>query len=608
LKKGDLGGFKELLTENRKQKTGFYMAFIPEDKLLEIKDAASIEEVVGQYVKLEQKGRNLLGLCPFHSETKPSFTVAPDKGIFYCFGCGAGGNVISFIMQHQRLSFPEAAQELARRYNITVSLKDLGPEGARQAKKRTTAYEANAAAAAFYAATLASSEGRPGREYLKKRGLTPEIIRAFQLGYAVDEWDALRRHFQNRGISLDLAQEVGLLVPRANGGFYDRFRGRIMFPIFDRQSRVIAFGGRTIGDGEPKYLNSPESLLYSKGRTLYGLPQAAEALRTTGVALVVEGYLDLIALQVHGVANVLATLGTALTREQVRLLKPLVDKVVLVYDGDAAGARAMKRAFPLFAQENLAVRALPLPAGLDPDSYAQAHGAELFRAAWESAQPWFSYLLEDLIATHGLDIEGRVQVLSELRPYVQVMSDPVEQDLWLRATSERLGVDAAALRKSLTSLAPISAARLDPARSIVVDQEKKLLRWVLAHSETVSPEELAEWIEEFKNPELKGLLELIITSYREYGRMDHGLLVQQATGETQRQHICALTLEEDESDGPAGDFLAADWRRDLKVKHLKKAQTRLKAMMAKAPWDDDLVALQVQWREIDQQLKDLSAL
>ncbi|HLD46378.1 MAG TPA: DNA primase, partial [Desulfobaccales bacterium] len=583
------------------------MAFIPEDKLLEIKDAASIEEVVGQYVKLTQKGRNLSGLCPFHSETKPSFTVAPEKGIFHCFGCGVGGNVFSFLMHYHRLSFPEAVQELARRYGIPVSLKDLGPEGAQQAKKRTKAYEANTAAAAFYAATLASSEGRPGREYLKKRGLTPEIIRAFQLGYAVDEWDALRRHFQHRGISLELGQEVGLLAPRDRGGFYDRFRGRIIFPIFDRQSRVIAFGGRIIGEGEPKYLNSPESLLYSKGRTLYGLPQAAEALRATGVALVVEGYLDLIALQVHGVANVLATLGTALTREQVRLLKAVADKVVLVYDGDAAGAKAMKRAFPLFAQENLAVRALPLPAGLDPDSYAQAHGVEMFRSAWDTAQPWFSYLLEDLITTHGLDIEGRVRILEELRPFVQVISDPVEQDLWLRQTSDRLGVDAAALRRSLTSLAPISAARLDPTRNIVVDQEKKLLRWVLAHPDAVSPEELEEWTEEFRNPDLKGLLELIITSYREHGSMDHSLLVQQAAGETQRQHICALTLEEDESEGPAGDFRAGDWRRDLKVKHLKKARARLKARLKNAS-DDEEVPLQVQWREIDQQLKDLSAL
>jgi DNA primase len=584
------------------------MAFIPEDKLLEIKDAASIEEVVGQYVKLTQKGKNLLGLCPFHADTSPSFTVAPDKGIFHCFGCGAGGNVFSFLMQYHRLSFPEAVQELARRYGIPLALKELGPEGAQQAKKRTTAYEANAAAAAFYAATLASSEGKPGRDYLDKRGLTPEVIRAFKLGYAPDSWDALRRHFQSRGISLELGQEVGLLMPRAGGGFYDRFRHRIIFPIFDRQSRVIAFGGRIIGAGEPKYLNSPESLLYSKGRTLYGLPQAADALRATGVALVVEGYLDLIALQVKGIGNVLATLGTALTREQVRLLKSVAQQVVLVYDGDAAGARAMKRAFPLFAQENLAVRALPLPAGLDPDSYAHAHGVELFRNAWDAAQPWFSYLLEDLIAAHGLDIEGRVRVLEELRPYVQVMSDPVEQDLWLKATSARLGVDETVLRKSLTSLAPITAPRLDPKAQVTVSLEKGVIRWVLGHPDAVTVDELEEWAEEFDNPELKGLMELIIKSYREHGRVDHGLLVQQATGETQRQHICALTLEEDKSDRAAGEFLAAEWRRSLKVRQLKKARARLKAQLAQVSGSDDLVALRDQWREIHQQLEALSAI
>jgi len=584
------------------------MAFIPEDKLLEIKDAARIEEVVGQYVKLTQKGKNLLGLCPFHADTAPSFTVAPEKGIFHCFGCGAGGNVFSFLMLHQRLSFPEAVQELARRYGIPITFKELGPEGAQQAKKRTTAYDVNAAAAAFYAATLASSEGAPGRAYLKKRGLTPEIIRAFQLGYAVDEWDALRRHLQNRGISLELAQEVGLLMPRDRGGYYDRFRKRIIFPIFDRQSRVVAFGGRIVGEGEPKYLNSPESLLYSKGRTLYGLPQASEALRAAGVALVVEGYLDLIALQVHGIANVLASLGTALTREQVRLLKSLAEKVVLVYDGDAAGARAMMRAFPLFAQENLAVRALPLPAGMDPDNYAHAHGVEMFRSAWETAQPWFSYLLEDLITTHGLDIEGRVRVLEELRPYVQALTDPVERDLWLKHTGQRLGVDEGVLRKSLTSLAPISAARLDPRAHLAVSLEKGLLRWVLAHPEDVTLQELEGWAAEFENRELLELLELIIGCYREHGGLDHGLLVQQATDETQRQHLCALTLEEDEADGPKGDFLAVEWRRDLKVRQLKKARARLKSMIKHASRDDNLVPLNVQLGEIDQQLRALSAL
>ena len=280
------------------------MAFIPEDKLLEIKDAAAIEEVVGQCVKLTQKGKNLLGLCPFHADTAPSFTVAPEKGIFHCFGCGAGGNVFSFVMQYHRLSFPEAVAELARRYGIPLTFKDLGPQGSQQAAKRTQAHEISALAAAFYQTTLNGPEGKPGRDYLARRGLTSEVIRAFRLGYAPDAWDTLLRHLQSRGVALDVAQEVGLLVPRERGGgFYDRFRGRIIFPILDRQGRVIAFGGRVVGQGEPKYLNSPESLLYTKGRNLYGVPQAAEALRTTGVALVVEGYLDLIALQVHGIAG-----------------------------------------------------------------------------------------------------------------------------------------------------------------------------------------------------------------------------------------------------------------------------------------------------------------
>lgn len=582
------------------------MAFIPEDKLLEIKDAASLEEVVGQYVKLQVRGKNLVGLCPFHADTTPSFTVAPEKGIFHCFGCGAGGNIFSFLMQYHRLSFPEAVQELARRYGIPITFKDLGPEGSQQAKKRTMAYEINQLAAAFYQATLNGPEGKAGREYLAQRGLTEEVIRSFRLGYAPDEWDSLRRHLQGRGVTLEMAQEVGLLMPRDRGGHYDRFRGRIMFPIQDRQSRVIAFGGRIVGAGEPKYLNSPESVLYSKGRTLYGVPQAADALRQTGMALVVEGYLDLIALQVQGIANVVATLGTALTREQVRLLKSLASKVVLVFDGDAAGARAMKRAFPLFAQESLAVRALPLPAGMDPDSYAQAHGADLFGAAWEAAQPWFAYLMEDLINTHGLDIQGRVHILEELRPYFQAMADPVEQDLWVKAAAQRLTVDEGAIRRSLASAAPMAASRLDPRAGVAVSLEKELLGWVLCHPEAVPLSELEEWAQEFENPEFKELLEVIILSYQEHGRLDHVLLVQQVESDRLRQQICALTLEEEKFNVSSADLMTAHCHRDLKVRRLKKAQARLKERMAHAAGaDEDLATLQVQWQEIDQQLEAL---
>jgi DNA primase len=579
------------------------MAFIPEDKLLEIKDAAAIEEVVGQCVKLTQKGKNLLGLCPFHADTAPSFTVAPEKGIFHCFGCGAGGNVFSFVMQYHRLSFPEAVAELARRYGIPVTFKDLGPEGSRQAAKRTQAYEINQLAAAFYQTTLNAPEGKPGRDYLAKRGLTEEVIRAFRLGYALDEWDALKRHLSNRGASPELAQEVGLLVAKERGGFYDRFRGRIIFPICDRQGRVIAFGGRIVDQGEPKYLNSPESLLYTKGRNLYGVPQAAEALRAAGVALVVEGYLDLIALAAHGVANVVATLGTALTREQVRLLKSLADKVVLVFDGDAAGQRAMKRAFPLFAQESLAVRALPLPAGMDPDSYAQAHGVELFASAWESAQPWFSYLLEGLITDHGLDLEGRVRIVEELKPYFQALADPVEQDLCLKATAGRLGVDQGAIRRALSAAAPVSGARLQPGPGLAVSLETNLLGWVLSHPEDVPLDELENWVKEFENQECKDLLEMVINCYREYGKLDHGLLVQQVENDRLRSQICTLILKEEKINRSTDH-----WRRDFKVKSLKKARIHLKEMIKTATGEEELRALDAQRQEIDRQLETLSAL
>ena len=584
------------------------MAFIPEDKLLEIKDAAPIEEVVGQYVKLTQKGRNLLGLCPFHAETKPSFTVAPDKGIFYCFGCGAGGNVISFLMQHQRLTFPEAVEELARRYNIPLTFKDLGPEGGRQAQKRKLMQEINQTAAAFYTANLKGSGGEKARAYLKKRGLTPEVVRDFHLGYALDAWDGLRRHLQNRGISLDAAQEVGLLMPRQQGGYYDRFRDRLMFPILDRQGRVIAFGGRIIGAGEPKYLNSPESPLYSKGRTLYGLPQAQEAMRQTGVALVVEGYLDLLALRVHGIANVVATLGTALTREQVRLLKNQVAKVVLVFDGDAAGARAMRRAFPLFASEGLALRVLPLPPGLDPDTYAFQRGVEIFQEPWEKAQPWFVFLVEELIKAHGLEVEGRVKIAEELRPYFQSLSDPVEQGLWLQFAAQRLGVEESTLRQTLATLAPVAARRFDPAGTLAINLERGLLKWVLHQPLSLALEELEEWALEFEDRELKSLMDLVISNFREYGALDHSLLLERVEEEHLKQQICALTLEEGEFSGPSLDHLADDWRRAWQARRLKRARDRIKQELVKAsagPGGEELLALLAQRQEIDRQLEDL---
>ena len=586
------------------------MAYIPEDKLLEIKEAASIEEVVGQYVKLERRGKNLLGLCPFHADSKPSFTVSPDRGIFHCFGCQAGGNVISFVMQYHKMSFPEAAAELARRYGINLTVKDMGPEESRRAAKRQLFYDLHREALAFYRATLEGKSGRAGREYLTKRGLTPEIIQIFQLGYAPPEWDGLRRHFQNKGLSLDAAHEVGLLLPRASGGYYDRFRDRVIFPIFDRQDRAVAFGGRIVGEGEPKYLNSPETPLYSKGRLLYGLPQAREALRLQDLAIVVEGYLDLLALRVHGVAPVVASLGTALTREQVRLLKSLVAKVVLVFDGDPAGAKAMRRAFPLFGQEGLPVRVIALPSGMDPDNYVQAHGPDLFASPWDAAQPWLAFLLDGLVEAHGLAIEGRVKVVEELRPYFQALQDPVEQGLWLKFTAERLGVAETDLRLSLTQITPVPRWGRERGKGITINLERGLLRWILQNPEAVPAEELASWAEEMEDPDLKDLLRLIASSCQDHRPLDVSFLLDQLEEEARKQELCALVLEEGEFSQLCPDLVAEDWRRAMNRRRLQRDREILKDKLARAarePDHDNLLALLTQSREIDRQLEALKA-
>ena len=366
-------------------------------------------------------------------------------------------------------------------------------------------------------------------------------------------------------------------MPRTSGGFYDRFRDRIIFPIFDRQSRVVAFGGRSIGKGEPKYLNSPESQLYSKGRTLYGLPQASEALRLTGVALVVEGYLDLIALQVQGhrqrpgdprhrpdpgagapPEKPGGQSGPGLRRRRRR------------GQGHAAGLPALRPGGPAGAGPGPAGRAWTRTT--TPGS----QGVEIFTTAWDSAQPWFTFLLEGLIATHGLEVEGRVRILEELRPYFQAITEPVEQELWLKTAAQRLGVDEGVLRRSLASFGPITARRLSPAAGVAVSLEKGLLRWVLGHPEAVALEELEEWALEFDAGDLKELLDLVIESYRQHGKLDHGLLVQQVERDNLRQQICALTLAEEEASGPQLDLLIDHWRRDLKVRRLKKARARLK--------------------------------
>lgn len=585
------------------------MAYIPEEKLQEIRDAAPIEEVVGQYVRLERRGKNLVGLCPFHPDTRPSLTVSPEKGIFYCFGCHTGGNVISFVMHFHKLGFAEAVSELARRYGILLSTRELGPEEGRRARKRELFLDLYREAHRFYEAQLEGSGGQRARDYLARRGLTPEVVRQYRLGYAPEGWDSLRRHLQSRGLPLEAAAEAGLLAPRADGGFYDRFRDRVIFPIFDRQERVVAFGGRSLGEAEPKYLNSPESPIYSKGRLLFGLPQAKEAVRSQDLALVVEGYLDLLALRVHGVDPVLASLGTALTREQVRLLKSLVSRVVLVFDGDEAGVRAMCRAFPLFLQEGLPVRVIALPEGLDPDSYVHRHGPRLFSDPWETAQPWLAFLLDHLQSVHGPAIEGRLRLVEALKPYFQAMAEPLEQGLWLKYAAERLKVEEGDLRLSLLAA---GGGRREPGGipKLALNLERRLLRFVLHHPQAVPAEELAQWAEEMETPAVQVLLRQVASLRLARKTPLLGFLLDHLDDEALKQEVCALLLTEGEFTQLSPELAAAEWRRALARRRLKRAREALTGKLAQAAKDahpDHLLALLSQRQEIDRQLEALNA-
>ncbi|MGQ9921237.1 MAG: DNA primase [Desulfobacca sp.] len=584
---------------------------ISEAKILEIKDVASIADVIGQYVRLTPRGRYLVGLCPFHAEKTPSFTVYPERQIFHCFGCGAGGNVFSFLMQHLRLTFPEAVAELAQRYGIALNWqKDLGPGPARLTRQRQGWFTVNELAAAFFAQTLAHpQQGRIARDYLAQRGLPTAVAQAYRLGYAPDDWRLLVRTLSERGADLQAALELGLIIQHHAGGHYDRFRGRLIFPIFDLQGRVIAFGGRIIGPGEPKYLNSPESGLYTKGRQLYGLYQAKDAIRQQNLAIIVEGYMDLLALRARGIEPVVATLGTALTREQLRLLKGYTSRVVLVFDADAAGLKAMQRSLPLFSGERLPARVLTLPAGEDPDSYAAKYGVAVFQDPWEQAQPLFEFLLDQALAGAADSLEGKLSAFYTLKPYLQDDVDPVEKNLWLQLAAKRLGVPQSVLAASCQAARP-TPLLTRPAQDDSLDLEKRFIQLLLTYPEVLAKFDLAAYLDHFRNPQMQTIARCIHACYQQVGYLDHSLLVMQIDEEDICRRICSLALAAENYRLENLDAELADYTRSFEKIRLKRDYQHLRQQMEQAYKNGkggEVLALQAELQHLRQKLKELSS-
>jgi DNA primase len=386
----------------------------------DVRAAADIVKIVGDYVQLRKAGANMMGLCPFHQEKTPSFAVHPGKQIFHCFGCGVGGDVFKFIMLVDNLTFPEALERLADKVGIT--LVQTGFKGKdSKSDERTALYKIHEAATKFYAAQLTSTgEGRAARAYLLDRGLKDEVIGRFLLGYAPRDGRGLTRHLDSLGFDDAMLEKTGLVLRDTGGNRrFDRFRGRIIFPIANESGKVIAFGGRALGDEQPKYLNSPETPIYTKSRVLYHLDSGGKAIRKQDYAILVEGYMDCIAVDSCGIENVIASCGTSFTDAQVRLLARYSRRVVVNYDPDSAGVAATERSLNALLESGFEVKVLALPGGLDPDSFIRKQGEAEYRRLLAAAAGYVEYIRDRAIEQHGLNSpQGKVAVANTVLPYL----------------------------------------------------------------------------------------------------------------------------------------------------------------------------------------------
>ncbi|QFT89884.1 DNA primase [Bacillus sp. THAF10] len=428
------------------------MSRIPEQTINQIRQSSDIVDVISEYVQLKKQGRNYFGLCPFHGESTPSFSVSPDKQIFHCFGCGAGGNAFNFIMDIEGISFVEAAQKLAKSANVALDIPEE-TKSTHDGKQSDIKWmmDAHALLHKFYHHLLLNTkEGQEAYDYVTGRGFTDEILKRFGVGYALNSWDFALKFLTKRGYSSQLMEKAGLLIEKEHTAeYYDRFRNRIMFPIHDHKGNVIAFSGRVLGEGEPKYLNSPETALFNKSQILYNFHQARPHIRKQEQVLLFEGFADVIAADGAGFSNSVATMGTSLTEEHARILRRHVENVTICYDGDQAGMDAAYKAAALLIQQGCYVRIAMLPDKMDPDDYIRKKGADAFKQDIIGASVTFmSYKLKYLRKGRNMKDEGeRMRYVEDVLKEISMLSKAVERDHYLRQLSEEFSISLDALKE-----------------------------------------------------------------------------------------------------------------------------------------------------------------
>jgi DNA primase len=566
--------------------------FIPDEKVSEIRETCSIVQVISGYVSLTKSGNSYRGLCPFHQEKTPSFFVSEAKKIFHCFGCGESGDVFAFIMKQEKLGFQSAARLLANRFGIALPERQMTAQQRRQLTEREEAYAINEAAARYYHDTLLSDpRGKKARAYLHDRGISAASIKAFRLGFAPDGWQELRNYLRGQKLSLEAAQKAGLLIPKEKGQHYDRFRQRIIFPIVNLAGHIIGFGGRVLDAGEPKYLNSPESFIYNKRQNLYGLNSAARFIAQQNAAILVEGYFDLISLQQAGINHAVAPLGTALTEQQILILKRYTPNIITVFDADSAGEKAMIRSLTPFLASGISPRMILLPAGHDPDSYVRQHGAQPFTELTAGAVPLLDFVLEQTIQKHDITTpRGKISASEDLIPVLQKITNELERDLYIQKAAALLGIKEAYLINRIgkasgsdAGLSPDSVARAAGAEEPAAIEEKAerlILELMVLHPEVIAAVEEHAVFEEFTSGALREAGRTLCRRYHEQGEIRLPEIISMIQDDATRQYVTEVSFKEGCGGNPFK--MLEDCIQKIRLQKLRQQREATRALLKKA--------------------------
>ena len=535
--------------------------FFSEEKVLEVRERASILEVVSDYVSLRKTGRNYKGLCPFHSEKTPSFMVNEEKQIFHCFGCGEGGDVFAFLMKMGHFSFPQALEELARRYGVKLLPRDPSPAQEREMAKREALFRINQIASDYFHDLLTRrKEGEEARRYLSGRGIREEIIQEHRLGYSLDRWDGLVHYLREKKVPLEMASELGLVLPKKKEGWYDAFRGRVVFPVFDHTHRVIGFGGRVMSEGLPKYINSPESAIYHKGQILYGLPLAKQSIQEKDCVIIVEGYFDLLMLHQQGLKYSVATLGTALTPHHIRTLKRYTKNLVTVFDGDPAGIQANLRSLPLFLDEEVWGKTVLLPKGEDPDGFLRKGKGSVFESMIEKAVPLTDFFFDWMMKSHDMkSIENKVKVAKEGVALIGRIADGIRRNFYLKSLAEKLDLQESLLHEMLRAsprdrVKGEEALSKRPVGERFPKPEEMVVRLMIHHPEWIPAVSKEEILGDFESPILKKIAEELEGLSAKGGKLRLPEVLDRV-GEDLKGKLCEFAFQEGVSEGDQGKIL-----------------------------------------------------